>query len=452
MAELSIEKKKQKKIIRGWIFYDWANSVYNLVISSAIFPIFYTNITKNQYLARVGRTELLPNENIMVNFLGFDIASESLFSYVLSLSFLFVSFSSPLLSGIADYFGNRKSFLKFFCYLGSFACITFLFFPDIPIELGMISVFLASIGFWNSLVFYNAYLPEIAHPRLHDLISARGFMMGYVGSMILLIICLLLITKIGPEITKYCFPLVGIWWIAFSQITFKALPNSQPKIEEGQTKTKRPVLKGITELKRVFQEFKQTKKLKKFLYAFFFYNTGVQTVMLMAVLFANTEINWHSEAQGSTGLIISILLIQILGAIGAMLMSKMSGRIGNILSLKIVVLFWICIVVAAYFVREPIEFYILASSVGMVMGGVQALSRSTYSKMLPKTNDNTSYFSFYDVTEKVGIVFGTFFFGLANQLFGSMRFSVISIALFFIVGFILLLTIPKKEQLSLMIK
>lgn len=449
MKEMSEEKRKQKKIIRGWVFYDWANSVYNLVISSAIFPIFYTSVTKHQYLERMGRTELLPNENVMVNFFGLDIASESLFSYVLSLSFLFVSFSSPLLSGIADYFGNRKTFLKFFCYLGAIACITFMFFPDIPIEIAMISVFLASIGFWNSLVFYNAYLPEIASPRLHDNISAKGFMMGYVGSMILLIICLALITQIGPEITKYCFPLVGIWWMSFSQITFKALPESSNRIVKIKGERQRAILKGITELKRVFQEFKQTKKLKHFLYAFFFYNTGVQTVMLMAVLFASSEIKWHSEAQGSTGLIISILLIQILAAIGAMAISKMSGKIGNILSLKIVVLFWVVIVISAYFVTEPIEFYLLASSVGMVMGGVQSLSRSTYSKMLPKTDDNTSYFSFYDVTEKIGIVFGTFFFGLANQIFGSMRYSVISVAIFFIIGFLLLLIIPKKEQMEL---
>lgn len=458
MNEILTGKGQQKKIIRGWIFYDWANSVYNLVISSAIFPIFYSNITKHQYLERMGRTELLPNENVMVQFFGIDISSESLFSYVLSLSFLFVSFSSPLLSGIADYFGNRKTFLKFFCYLGSFSCITFLFFPDIPIELAMVSVFLASIGFWNSLVFYNAYLPEIAPPRLHDSISARGFMMGYFGSMILLVICLLIITQLSPvlvahgiakdtmQVTKYCFPLVGIWWILFAQITFKALPAVRPKTEKIKGKRQRSVLKGITELKRVFQEFRKTKKLKHFLFSFFFYNTGVQTVMLMAVLFANIEIHWHSEAQGSTGLIISILLIQILAAVGAIVLSKISGKIGNILSLKIVVLFWVVIVIAAFYVTEPIEFYLLASAVGLVMGGVQSLSRSTYSKMLPKTEDNTSYFSFYDVTEKIGIVFGTFFFGLANQLFGSMRYSVISIAIFFVIGFLLLLTIPKKEQ------
>ena len=435
--------KENKKVIRGWIFYDWANSVYNLVISSAVFPIYYNTITKNQYLENVGREQLLPNEIVKVDFFGYQISSESLFSYILSLSFLVVSLLSPLLSGVADYLGNKKKFLQFFCYLGSFACISFFFFEKVPLELGMLSVFLASIGFWNSLVFYNAYLPEIAAPRMHDLISAKGFTMGYFGSMILLIICLLIITFVGGEYTRYCFLLVGVWWMSFAQITFRALPKNTPKPAPAEKKN-RIILQGIYSLVAVFKEFKKTKRLKRFLISFFFYNTGVQTVMLMAVIFADKEVMWPKDG-GKTGLIISILLIQILGAAGAMLMSRISGKIGNIRTLTVVVFMWICICVAAYFVSRPVGFYFLAASVGLVMGGVQALSRSTYSKMLPKTHDTTSYFSFYDATEKIGIVFGTFFFGFASQLFGSMRYSVISIAIFFILGLICLFFVPKEE-------
>lgn len=437
-------RKTDKKTIRGWIFYDWANSVYNLVISSAIFPIFYDNVTKKQYLAELGRTELLPNETVMVDFFGYQISSASLFSYILSLSFLVVSALSPLLSGIADYLGNKKKFLQFFCYLGSLSCVTFFFFDSIPIELAMVSVFLASIGFWNSLVFYNAYLPEIAPPRLHDLISARGFTMGYIGSMLLLIICLLLITFVGPHTTKYCFVLVGIWWMTFAQVTFRRLPAGVAKEVKDGERSNSNILNGIYSLVAVFKKFKKTKRLKMFLISFFFYNTGVQTVMLMAVLFANAEIAWP-EGDGGTGLIVSILLIQILGAAGALLMSKISSYMGNLNTLTVVVLFWIGICVAAFYISTPMQFYFLAASVGLVMGGVQALSRSTYSKMLPKTDDTTSYFSFYDATEKIGIVLGTFFFGFVNQLLGSMRYSVISIAIFFVIGLVFLLVIPKNE-------
>lgn len=433
-------EKGNKKIIRGWVMYDWANSVYNLVISSAIFPIFYDNITTKKFLAKRGLEELPEGMTVTVDFFGTHFSNSVLMSYVLSASFLVVSILSPMLSGIADYSGNKKRFMQFFCYLGALSCISLVGFADAPIELGMLSIFLASIGFWNSLVFYNAYLPEIAHPRDHDKISAQGFSMGYFGSMLLLIICLAIIMGTGPQNTKYCFVLVGLWWLGFSQFTYRVLPNNvyQRKPEKG-------VLgKGFIELKKVFQQFKKIKRLKRFLLAFFFYNTGVQTVMLMAVLFAKKEVYW-GDSGGDSGLIIAILLIQILGAVGAFVMSRLSGIIGNIQTLGISVFIWIGVCVAAYFVKTPFQFYFLASTVGLVMGGVQALSRSTYSKFLPETEDHASYFSFYDVTEKIGIVLGTFAFGLFEMLTGSIRSSVISVAIFFIVGLILLFFVPRMS-------
>lgn len=442
-------EKGNKKIIRGWVFYDWANSVYNLVISSAIFPIFYDNITTKAYaMEKLGWTqekwlELKDSyhfDNVTVDFFGAQISNSVLISYVLSASFLIVSILSPMLSGVADFSGNKKRFMQFFCYLGAISCMTLAGFEYAPIELGMLSVFLASIGFWNSLVFYNAYLPEIAEPKDHDKISARGFSMGYFGSMILLVICLAIIMGFGGQYTKYCFILVGIWWLGFSQITYRVLPNNvyNKKPEKGV------LSKGFVELKKVFQEFKGIKRLKRFLLAFFFYNTGVQTVMLLAVLFAKKEVDW-GDAGGDTGLIIAILLIQILGAGGAFVMSRLSGVIGNIKTLGISVVIWVGVCIAAYLVTSPFQFYFLAGTVGLVMGGVQALSRSTYSKFLPETEDHASYFSFYDATEKIGIVLGTFAFGLFEMLTGSLRSSVISVAIFFIIGLILLFFVPKQK-------
>lgn len=434
--------KGDKKIIRGWVTYDWANSVYNLVISSAIFPLFYDAVTRNNYAKQIG---VAPEDagkitQVFVKFFGIELSSSVLFSFILSASFLVVSFASPLLSGIADYTGSKKKFMKFFCYLGAISCISLFWFDPNHLEWGMLSVFFASIGFWNSLVFYNAFLPEIAHVEDHDRISARGYMMGYFGSMLLLVVCLAIIMTQGAEYTKYSFILVGLWWVGFSQITYRVLPDNihNKKVEKGI------LWRGFRELKLVFADFRKTKRLKKYLYAFFFFNTGVQTVMLMATIFATKEISWP-KGDGGTGLIVAILLIQILGALGAFLMSRLSGKIGNIKTLTISVVVWIGICFAAFVVKTPVEFYILASCVGLVMGGVQAIARSTYSKFLPETTDNASYFSFYDATEKIGIVLGTLFFGLAEMVTGSIRYSVISVAFFFIIGLVMLFLVPKEE-------
>lgn len=430
--------KGNKKIIRGWVFYDWANSVYNLVISSAIFPIFYNSVTEKHYLEKVGLDKLPKGQSAMVEFFGREISSSVLFSYVLSASFLTVSFLSPLLSGIADFSGNKKRFLQFFCYFGALSCITLYWFDPNHMELSMLSVFFASIGFWNSLVFYNAYLPEIAEPKDHDKISARGFSMGYFGSMLLLILCLVWIQVLDYD-SRWCFVFVGVWWIGFSQITYAAIPNNvyDKKPQKGI------IWKGFQELKEVFKGFKTDLPLKRYLSSFFFFNTGVQTVMLLATIFASKEIDWP-EGEGTSGLITAILLIQILGAAGAFLMSRLSGLIGNVKTLILSVSFWILICLGAYFiVHSPTQFYVLAACVGLVMGGVQALARSTYSKYLPETEDHASYFSFYDVTEKIGIVVGTFFFGFIEEITGSIRFSVISVTFFFVIGFILLFFVPK---------
>jgi len=436
-------EKGNKRVIKGWIFYDWANSVYNLVISSAIFPVFYSNVTESHYLKSLGRDKLLPGESVMVEFFGFSLSDTVLFSYVLAASFLVVSVLSPILSGIADVSGSKKRFMQFFCYLGALASISLFWFSPAHIEWGMLSIFLASIGFWNSLVFYNAFLPEIAEPKDHDNISARGFSMGYFGSMILLVICLAIIMFIDPAYTKYSFILVGVWWMGFAQVTFRRLPHNVYKreVKSGY------LFKGFTELKRVFNEFRQTKRLKRFLMSFFFFNTGVQTVMLMAVVFAKKEINW-GEGGGDANLIVAILLIQILGAAGAYLMSYISSLLGNLKTLILVVIGWMLLCIWAYWIQTPLEFYFLAAGIGLVMGGVQALSRSTYSKFLPTTEDHASYFSFYDVAEKLGIVLGLFFFGLMEYLTGNLRASVLSIVAFFAIGLVLLIFVPRKESVQ----
>lgn len=436
-------EKNNPKVIRAWALYDWANSAYPLVITTAVFPIFYNAQTQGMNRMVDG------NEVSFVNFFGFEFVNTELYSYIFSLSFLIVSAISPLLSGIADYSGNKKVFLKFFCYLGSASCASLYFFNTDYLELSMVAVLLASVGFWGSIVFYNAYLPEIADPEFHDEVSARGFSMGYLGSSILLIAVLALIMTAPDDatkglITRWAFVAVGAWWVLFAQYTYKYLPNNV----YGRKVSRKDWLfsKGYQELRKVWNELKKLPNLRKYLVSFFVYSMGVQTVMIMAVLFADKEIEWGGD--GKTGLIVSVLIIQFIAILGAYLSSQLSKRIGNIAVLKINLVIWVGICIVAYVIHKPMEFYLLAAVVGLVMGGIQSLSRSTYSKMLPETYDHASYFSFYDVLEKLGIVVGTFAFGLIEGITSSMRFSAIAIMSFFIIGVLLLFLVKPEKSIS----
>lgn len=408
-----------KKIINAWAIYDWANSVYALIITTAIFPLFYENVT---------------NEKVV--FFGKTFVNTEIYSYVISLSFVLIALLSPILSGMADYSGNKKKYLQFFCYLGAFSCVSLFFFDANHLEWSMLPVLLASIGFSGSLVFYNAYLPEIVSPDLQDNVSAKGFSLGYIGSSLLLMLCLVLIQGFDMPV-KWAFVITGVWWLVFGEITFRALPNNIFK----RKPTGNRFVKGFKELQKVWKEVKHQKELKKYLSAFFVYSMGVQTVMLMAVFFGTKEITWSNNDEMQTGLIISILVIQFIAIAGAYGMAYLSSKIGNIRTLLLVVFLWILICISAYaLVHYPVDFYIIAATIGLVMGGIQSMSRSTYSKMLPETIDHASYFSFYDILEKVGIVFGTFIFGFIEGIF-DIRHSVLALIVFFIAGFLLLLRV-----------
>jgi MFS transporter, UMF1 family len=434
-------EKGSKKLLFAWAFYDWANSVYSLVIASAIFPIYYLALF-----------EMSDSETVVV--FGGEIRSTPLLSYVTAAAFLAVAFMSPLLSGIADYVGNKKKFMQFFCYLGSLSCIGLFWFDLDAIYFSLLCYFLALIGFWGSLVFYNSYLPDIAYEEQQDKVSARGFSLGYIGSVILLLFNLAMVMK--PEFfglgeggeaslkaMKISFVSVGLWWALFSQYTFYYLPVG-PK--SNNRVTRNVLLNGFRELQKVQRSLFENIQLKRYLFAFFVYSMAVQTVMLVATYFGEQEINWVDSNEKTMGLIVSILIIQLIAIIGAELTSRASGMFGNIPTLIVVNSIWLCICVVAYTITEPIQFYVTAGVVGLVMGGIQSLSRSTYSKFIPPTKDTTSYFSFFDVTEKIGIVIGMLLFGLIDQSTGNMRNSVLFLVVFFFIGIVLLLRVPKNRQ------
>lgn len=413
-----------RRLINGWAMYDWANSSYNLVITSTIFPFYYTAIT---HTAENGDK---------VSFFGSSFINTALSNYALAFAYLLIALLSPFLSSIADYRGNKKRFMQFFCYLGSLACCGLFLFKLDTLEWGIICFMLAAIGYCGSIVFYNAYLPEIAPDHLQDRVSAKGFAYGYVGSVLLQLVCLVFILEPGwfgftdeSFAPRLSFLLTGLWWLGFAQITFRRLPKPVFRHRE----KRQLVMHGFRELRKVWTELKQQPLLRRFLGAFFFYSMGVQTVMLVAAFFAEKTLNLSASQ-----LIGTILIIQLVAIAGAWTMAVFSGRIGNIRVLQIVVLIWVGICIAAFYVQNAVQFYVLAALVGLVMGGIQSLSRSTYSRYLPRTKDTASYFSFFDVTEKVAIVIGMFSFAFMEEWTGNIRNSVLPLILFFLLGYLML--------------
>lgn len=470
-----------KKVVNGWAMYDWANSVYNLVITTTFFPLYFLAVTK-------GNTD-----EHKVQFLGRSFVNSSLYDYTLAASYLFVALLYPILTSIADTRGSKKNFMKFFCYMGALGCSMLFFFDKNTLGLGIIAFMMAAMGYVGSLVFYNAYLPEIAAPADRDRISARGFSFGYVGSVLMQLIgfgLVLTLTDAGLA-SRITFLLVGFWWVGFAQITFARLPQTTIKPAK-----KGNVLKdGFIEIKKVYHQVVKLPVLKRFLRGFFFYSMGVQTVMLAATIFGSKVLNLPS-----TKLILTVVLIQLVAVLGAWGMSKLSAVYGNLKVLMGVVAFWVIICLAAFFtanmaaplnpyhdkvhemekekellpetstaltakqqeidtysasfqhMQAPVEycFYALAIGVGLVMGGIQSLSRSTYAKLMPETKDTASFFSYYDVTEKIAIVIGIFSFGYIDELTGNMKYSVLSLIVFFAIGFFWLYLAwikQKKESL-----
>jgi len=424
-------EKNNNKLINAWCMYDWANSAYSLTITTAVFPGYYLAVTQEK-----------------VNFLGFELINSVLYSSALSFSFLIAAFLSPFLTAIADYTGRKKLFMQIFCYLGSFSCAYLFFFTSDNVTLGMIAFVMAGIGFSGSIVFYNSFLPEIATEDRVDKVSARGFSFGYIGSVLLLIVNLAMLLKPqffglhdDGEAARISFLTVGIWWFLFAQYSFYYLPsNVYKRTGEGNW-----IFNGLKELKKVFTDLEHHPLLKRFLLAFFFYNMGVQTVMYMATIFGKGELKLETQQ-----LIIVILLIQIIAIPGAQLFARISGIYGNIKALMIIISIWIGVCIAAYYINNATQFYILAVVVGFVMGGVQSMSRSTYAKLIPEnTIDHASYFSFYDVADKASTFAGAAMFGLINTLAGGMRPSALALGLFFILGIIFISRIPSLKSYNI---
>ena len=430
-------QKGSKKLIRAWASYDWANSVYFLVITSTIFPIYYGSLF---------------GDNLYIDVFGQSLKNTALISYTTAAAFAVVAILSPILSGIADYIGNKKSFMQFYTYVGALSCVGLYWFDLDNIYIGLLCYFLASVGAWLSWVFYNSYLPEIAHPKQMDKASALGYSLGYVGSVLLLLVNLGMVlnpsmygiegsaAEASIKAMKYSFVCVGLWWILFSQIAFRFLPRGN----KSNSLTKSIIFNGFRELRSVWKSFSNHPILKSYIWAFFVFSMAVQTVMLIAAYFGEQEVSWGSMSEKQTGLIVSIMIIQLIAIVGAILTARFSEKFGNIQVLIALNFVWVSLCLYAFFVRTPLQFYIAAGFVGLSMGGIQSLARSTYSKYIPKTNDTASFFSFYSTSQMTGIVLGMLLFGTIDQITGSMRNSILFFLTFFLIGAFLLIRIKHK--------
>ncbi|MEO6190298.1 MAG: MFS transporter [Saprospiraceae bacterium] len=411
-----------KKAEFGWAMFDWANSSYSLVISTAIFPTFFIAMT-----------------DLKINLWGMEISNSSLYAFTVSLAYFIVCLISPILSGIADFGGSRKKYMRLFTTIGSLSCMLLFFFKGMDrLYIGILGFLFATLCHAGSLVFYDAYLADLVPPERSDKLSAKGYAYGYIGSVILLIFNILVIQK--PESfgfseqnilehipIRLAFFSVGCWWLGFSQISFANLPKDQSIVN-----SKSSILHGINELKKAWKRIQNNNSVKYYLMSFFCYSAGVQTVVYLASPFAQKELKF-----ASADLIMVILLLQIVAIGGAYLFAWVSKRMGNIISMKIMLVLWVFICILAYLVQTQLQFYFIAGMVGMVIGGIQSLSRSSFSKIIPKDKkDLTCFFSFYDVVFYLSVICGTFIFGLVEQLTGDMRNSVISLIIFFVLGFI----------------
>ncbi|HOK99845.1 MAG TPA: MFS transporter [Bacteroidales bacterium] len=416
--------KDDKRVINAWCSYDIANSAYNLVITATIFPIYYQESSARFFqdgIVKVG---------------GFTTTNTVLYDLTVSLAYLMVVILSPLLSGIADYGGYRRRFMRMFTYLGGLACLLLYGFTGQNIGYGLSMAAIAVIGYAGSLVFYNSFLPIIATPERHDRVSARGFAWGYLGSVLLLIVLLLFITfhaylgiQDALQSVRLSFIVVGIWWIGVAHIAFHYLVEPQ----QPYPFRKEILFKGYKELLQVWSLLKHQSTLKRFLLAFFLLSVGVQTILLVATLFGKAEIGVSGNE-----LIATIIIIQFLGLGGAMLFGEVSTRKGNKFSLLVMIGLWMLVCIAAWRITTSVEFFILAAMVGMVMGGIQSQARSTYAKLIPSEKDAALYFSFYEMTEKTAIVLGMFLFGLMEHYAGSMRLSALMLGGFFALAWLVI--------------
>ncbi len=417
--------KERQKIIRSWKMYDWANSAFATTVMAAVLPEFYSSVAG----ATLGKT-----------------TATSYWGYSNMIAMLMIALTAPILGAIADHSVAKKKFLGLFALVGVLATSLLICIGSGMWFYASLLYIFGRIGFGGGNIFYDSLLPHVARADEIDNVSAGGYAYGYLGGGILLAINLLMILKPAffgiPDAewgSRISFITVGIWWAIFSIPIFKNV--SEPRTIISKDESPNPFLAGYKRVKKTFKDIKKFKELAKFLVAFWIYNDGVGTIIIMAVIFG-AEIGI-----GRTHLIGAILLVQFLGFPFTLIFGRLPKRIGTKNSILIALGVYSIIAVLGYFMRAPLHFWLLAVLVSLVQGGTQALSRSMYGSMSPPSK-SAEFFGFYNVSSKFAGIVGPFLFGIVGQLTGTSRISIVAIVLFFVIGGLVLTTVDHSQGIK----
>jgi UMF1 family MFS transporter len=412
----------RRKIIVSWCFYDWANSAFATTIMAAVLPVFYSS---------VAATDLSKT------------TASSYWGYTNTIAMLIVAFTAPVLGALADHSGTKKKFLAAFAALGILSTAGLVGVGRGDWLLASSLYILGMVGFSGGNNFYDSLLPHVAGDQEIDRISSWGYAMGYLGGGILLVFNLAMILK--PHFfglpnaewgTRYSFLTVSIWWALF---TIPLLKNvSEPPVVRIAGESANPLRASLQRLSLTFRNLRRHREAFKFLMAFWLYNDGIGTIISMAVIFG-AEIHIAQEH-----LIGSILAVQVVGVPCSILFGRIAGKIGAKNAIFAGLIIYTGISIGGYFLQTALHFWILAIFVGFVQGGTQALSRSLFGTLIPKSR-SAEFYSFYDVSSKFAGIIGPAVFGIVGQLTGSSRLSILSLVVFFVVGGLLLITVDVKK-------
>ncbi|HCR69876.1 MAG TPA: MFS transporter [Anaerolineae bacterium] len=442
-AEVLVNDKKE---IFGWGMYDWANSAFSTTVGTVFLGPFVASLARNA--AEAAGTET-------VSFLGIPVAPDSFLPYCISFSVLMQVLFLPILGAIADYSHLRKAMMRLFATIGAVATILMFFVTGNLWWLGGVLYIIANLAFGAAIVFYNAYLPDIASEDERDRVSSYGWAMGYLGGGILLALNLAFFifsedlgvpTDLAVRINLAS---AGVWWLGFSFLTWSRLRSRHAArtLPAGENYV------GIRfkQLRKTIGEVKSFPETLKFLLAYFLYNDGIQTVIAVAATFAAAPIIQGGLEIEQTTLTAVILMIQFMAFFGALFWGKLATWIGAKQAIMVSLVIWAGVVIYAYGGLQGesrvTEFFILGAFIAIVLGGSQAISRSLFAQMIPNGKE-AEFFSFYEISERGTSWIGPLIFGLANQMFGDLRIAILSLIFFFVMGLLLLPRVNVQKAIA----